>query len=85
MKVVGMRFALAASSVTGGTAMHVAALRSVTEWLTHNGLGIDLDKTEYISFQPPCASTRHIGYQVDNLSLGLPGGRVLSVQWSNTV
>jgi len=56
-----------------------SALRSMTEWLTRNGLGIDLDKTEYISFQPPRASTRHIGYQIDNLSLGLPGGRVLLV------
>ena len=62
-----------------------AALRSVMEWLTHNSLGIDLDKTEYISFQPPHASTRHIGYQIENLSLGLPGGRVLSVRRSNTV
>ena len=62
-----------------------AALHSMTEWLTHNGLGIDLDKTEYISFQPPHASTRHIGYQIDNLSLGLLGGQVLSVRWSNTV
>jgi len=62
-----------------------AALCSVMEWLTCNGLGIDLDKTEYISFQPPCASTRHIGYQIDNLSLGLPGSRVLSVRWSNMV
>ena len=30
-----------------------SALRSVTEWLSRNGLGIDMDKTEYISFQPP--------------------------------
>ena len=65
---------------------HVAAaLRSMTEWLTRNSLGIDFDKTEYISFQPPCASTRYVGYQIDNLALGLPGGRVLSVRRSNMV
>ena len=62
-----------------------SALRSVTEWLTHNGLGINMDKTEYISFQPPRASTRHVGYQISTLTLGLLGSQVLSVRRSNSV
>lgn len=38
-----------------------------------------------ISFQPPHISTRHIGHQISNLTLGLPGSWVLSVWWSNSV
>ena len=30
-----------------------SALCSMMEWLTRNGLGINMDKMEYISFQPP--------------------------------
>jgi len=62
-----------------------SALCSMMEWLTCNGLGIDLDKMEYISFQPPHTSTRHISYQILDLLLGLPGGWVLSVRQSNSV
>ena len=62
-----------------------SALRSVTEWLSRNGLGIDMDKTEYISFQPPRALPRYIGEQISSLTLSLPGGRVLSVRQANSV
>ena len=62
-----------------------AALHSVTEWLSHSGLGIDLDKTKYISFQPLHATPRHVGYKQQSLTLGLPGSQVLSVRWANSV
>ena len=38
-----------------------SAYRSVMEWLTRNGLGIDMDKTEYTSFKPPRALSHHVG------------------------
>ena len=56
-----------------------AALCSVTEWLTCNGLSIDIDKTEYMSFQPPRTLSCHVRYQQATLNLSLLGDRVFSV------
>ena len=52
----------------------------VTDWLLHNGLKVDPDKTEFITFQCPCAHPHLIGTMCPFLDLQIPSGRSLQVQ-----
>ena len=51
----------------------------VTEWLLCNGLKVDPDKTEFITFQRPHAHPHLIGTRLPFLDLQIPSGRSLWV------
>jgi len=49
----------------------------ITDWLLCNGLRIDPDKTEFITFQPLCADPNRLGTPCSHIDLQVPGGRTL--------
>jgi len=57
----------------------------VVNWLNRNGLTIDSDKTEFISFYSKRISLQCIGMVRLTISLSVPGGGVLEVCRSTTV
>ena len=58
---------------------------TVTDWLLRNGLRVDPDKTEFISFQRSSARAHLVGTQLPSLDLQLPGGGTLQVRRSANV
>jgi len=51
----------------------------VTNWLMRNGLRINPDKTEFITFQPSCANLNRLGTPCSYIDLQIPGGGSLRV------
>jgi len=51
----------------------------VTNWLMRNGLRIDPDKTEFITFQPSCANLNRLGTPRSYIDLQIPGSGSLRV------
>ena len=57
----------------------------VTDWLLRNGLKIDPNKTEFITFQRSTARPHLIGTRLPFLDLQIPGGGSLRVRRSSNV
>jgi len=57
----------------------------VTDWLLHNGLHIDPNKTEFIAFQPRCAIVAQVGTLRPSIDLRIPGSGTLQVRHSSLV
>jgi len=76
-----------ATGATHDLAMTKAAdgFCDVISWLNRNGLTIDSNKTEYISFYPKRANPNHIGLPFQGIKLSVPGSGVLEVHRSKTV
>jgi len=54
----------------------------ITNWLMRNGLRIDPDKTEFITFQSSRANPNHLGTPCSYIDLQIPGGGSLCIQRS---
>jgi len=76
-----------ATSATHNSATTKAAdgFCDVVSWLNHNGLTIDGDKTEYISFYPKHINPNRIGLPFQGVKLSVPGGGILEVHQSKMV
>jgi len=57
----------------------------VVNWLMRNGLKIDPDKTEFITFQPSRADPNCLGSVRSHIDLQIPGGGSLRVRRSTSV
>ena len=57
----------------------------VTDWLLCNGLKVDPDKTEFITFQHRLARPHLVGTRLPFLDLRIPGGGTLQVRRSSNV
>jgi len=57
----------------------------VVKWLMRNGLQVDLDKTEFITFQPTHANPDCLGAPRPHIELQIPGSGTLQVQCSTSV
>jgi len=58
---------------------------TVADWLLHNGLRLDPDKTEFIAFQPHQANPDHVGALRPSIDLQIPSGGTLQVRRSSLV
>ena len=72
------------STFEAATTCCASRFHTVVTWLNQNGLTIDADKTEYITFGPR-RSPELIGSPYHGVRLKVPSGRVLSVHRSHTV
>jgi len=58
---------------------------TVADWLLHNSLRLDPNKTEFIAFQPRQANPDRVGALRLSIDLKIPGGRTLQVRCSSLV